>query len=327
MNPHKKLQILDQEFAGCLFRIPADGGRVLWQVTNVCNYGCHYCIFASGPRRIVGELSFTEITQSIQHLANLSFSSFKFTGGEPFVRRDMIDILTFCSDRGLAYNISSNASLLDGEKVQRLKGLSGLEMMHVSFDGPTRSIHEAARGKKTFFPSLRGLSLLLEAQVPVRVGTVIFAGNEYFLSETANFLYQQGVPEVVFSLMEPAGRLSIDSPLLATRSPRVLQEELESLQSIYEGRMRIVGNVKSQEEKKNCGRCPGGERFLFIDNLGRVSPCSWISERAPEFISQKTLRDSSVDAVLGGRPMKRFIDWKVAHQRNGIGGCPLRWNE
>ena len=36
----------------CLFRIPENGGRVLWEITNTCNYNCSYCIFSSETKKI-----------------------------------------------------------------------------------------------------------------------------------------------------------------------------------------------------------------------------------------------------------------------------------
>ena len=50
----------------CLFRIPENGGRVLWEITNTCNYHCSYCIFSSESKKYENELSTEEIKKAIK---------------------------------------------------------------------------------------------------------------------------------------------------------------------------------------------------------------------------------------------------------------------
>ena len=45
----------------CLFRIPENGGRVLWEITNTCNYRCSYCIFSSEAKKIFRRIKTTTI--------------------------------------------------------------------------------------------------------------------------------------------------------------------------------------------------------------------------------------------------------------------------
>ena len=52
----------------CLFRIPENGGRVLWEITNTCNYHCSYCIFSSESKKYENELSTEEIKKAIKEL-------------------------------------------------------------------------------------------------------------------------------------------------------------------------------------------------------------------------------------------------------------------
>ncbi len=76
----------------CAFRIPENGGRVLWEITNTCNYHCCYCIFSSESKIYENELNTNEVKRVIEELKENHFSYIKFTGGEPFTRKDMIEI-------------------------------------------------------------------------------------------------------------------------------------------------------------------------------------------------------------------------------------------
>ena len=92
----------------CLFRIPENGGRVLWEITNTCNYHCSYCMFSSEAKKYEGELTTDEIKRTIKDLKENNFKYIKFTGGEPFTRKDMTEILKYASELGFDMDISTN---------------------------------------------------------------------------------------------------------------------------------------------------------------------------------------------------------------------------
>ena len=59
-------------------------------------------------------------------------------------------------------------------------------------------------------------------------------------------------------------------------------------------------------------KCPGGNHFIFIDNLGRVSPCTWIYEKNKDFISKQSLKNETLQNVLSEENLKQFICGKKA---------------
>ena len=101
-----------KEYDFCKFRIPKDGGRVIWEITNACNYTCSYCIFASTGKIPEGELNTQDIFNTIDELKNNNFKYLKFTGGEPFIRKDMVDILKYSFKNDMICDISTNASFI-----------------------------------------------------------------------------------------------------------------------------------------------------------------------------------------------------------------------
>ena len=269
----------------CKFRIPEKGGRVIWEVTNECNYACSYCIFASTGKKPEGELHTEKVFKTLEDLKLNGFSHIKFTGGEPFIRPDMLDILKKAKDLGFFCDISTNASFLNNEIVNELEKLD-LEMVHISLDGHNKEIHEAVRGKKSFEPTYQGLSLLFGKKIKVRVGCVIHKFNENYLEDMINFCESLSVNELVFSMMEPVGRLRGKEIGLATKSVNELSKELNGLISKYTLKVshNLTSNIKSIEEPVSSISCPGGQKFLFINSTGDVSPCTWITERAAQFV-------------------------------------------
>ncbi|MBI4919057.1 radical SAM protein [archaeon] len=304
----------------CLFRIPQEGGRVLWQITNVCNYDCSYCIFASGPQKINGELNTEEIIRGINALKNKGFSHIKFTGGEPFVRKDLVEVLEYAANSGLVVDVSTNASLVTKEKAQRLAS-AGLNMVHVSVDGHIKEIHDGVRGEGTFVRTLNGLQNIVNEGIYVRVGTVIFKQNDSYLRNVVELCLQQGVNEVIFSIMEPAGRIAGDYSSVTQKSAQELADTIDELSLGYIGRIKVHHNFNPNAENSTCSSCPGGKKFLYIDNLGRVSPCTWIVERNPEYRSKLTVREG-LDIVLNSSQLQNYLK-----SIEGTTGCPLRWKK
>lgn len=318
-------QFKTADYDFCLFRIPEDGGRVLWQITNVCNYDCSYCIFASGPEKINGELSTDEVKRAVEGLKERDFRHVKFTGGEPFVRKDMLDILQYAANSNFVVDVSTNASLITPEKAKRISSM-GLNMVHVSVDGHQRQIHENVRGEGTYDSTLRGLQNLTDQGIYVRVGTVLYTQNDSLLEEMVQFCEGQGVKEVAFSLMQPAGRMTGDYSLVTRVPSPEIAKTIEELSARYEGRIKVRHNLGNSSGKGSDGICPGATKFLYIDNLGRVSPCTWVSENTGKYDSDVTLKTHSFDEVMQSSPIRDYLERIEEAKQQGLTGCPLRWN-
>lgn len=302
----------NQEFPFCKFRIPQGSGRVIWEITNECNYGCKYCIFASTGRKPERELSKEQIFNALQELKQHNFSHIKFTGGEPFLREDMVEILKEATSLGMECDISTNASKMTDGIAQELKKLH-LEFIHVSMDGHDQSTHELVRGKKSFLPTENGIKTLLNHGLKVRIGCVIHVGNQNLLSDMAEYCIQLGVSELVFSLMEPAGRLRGKTTYLATLSTTELANSLTSIIKSYP-QLKISHNLASLQTMTSPlsymetipvnqkSYCPAGKQFLFIDSLGNVSPCTWVSENRPQYIAGK-ISENTLSDILNSKPI------------------------
>lgn len=315
------VQIKSKSSGHCLFRIPEETGRVLWQLTNVCNYNCRYCIFSSGPERIEGELSFEEICRILAELKQANFRSIKFTGGEPFARKDLISILERAHQLNLQFDLSTNASLIDKRRAIAL-AKTDPEMVHVSLDGGDEETHDSIRGGGTFKKTLAGILNLTHAGMKLRIGCVVFRNNETKLDSIVGLCHTLGANEVIFSRMQPLGELRGNNALCATRSDASLNIEVEALASTWRNKIKVSGNFQVAASYERPARCPGGERFLFIDNLGFLSPCTWALEHDPKVRTFRSLKETSLNELLGNSVMNDFRAMIAEREANGAVGCP-----
>lgn len=302
----------------CLFRIPENGGRVLWEITNTCNYNCSYCIFSSETKKYENELTTNEVKRTIDELKKNNFTYIKFTGGEPFTRKDIIEILKYASELGFDMDISTNASLITDEIAKELEKIK-FPMVHVSLDGYDKISHEYVRGKNTFERTLKGIRYLTDNNVYTRIGTVIYKKNEDKLEEIIKLAIGLKVNEIIFSFMEAVGRLNGDETLVSKRTINSVKDELEKLAIKYKEKIKVKYSFTESKITETEGCCPAVNKFLYINNLGEISPCTWVVAQNPEYKSELTLKNNSFTEIIESEPIQRFLKYI---EENQIKGCP-----
>ncbi|MDI9612257.1 MAG: radical SAM protein [Acidobacteriota bacterium] len=153
---------------------------VLW-VTTACNAHCAYCYRNDEPPRVMSE----EIARAALDLALGSGARFhvQIAGGEPSLALDLVrQIGAWLRESGAAATIAmqTNGTLVDAEVIDACRRYA-IEI-GMSIDGPPK-VHERLRGKAS--ATFRGLALLAEAKIPVRVTTVLTKENTGHLSQLA----------------------------------------------------------------------------------------------------------------------------------------------
>lgn len=284
----------------CKFTLPDDGGKTIWEITHKCNYHCSYCIFSCNGTNIKDELTTEECFHVIDELRDKGFKHLKITGGEPFIRKDMTDILKYAS-KYMITDISTNASFITDELVDRLNKID-LKMIHVSIDGD-KLTHETLRGKNTYDLTIRGLESLKKSKNKVRIGTVISSLNEESLESIIKDMLEYKVDEIIFSIMEPPKDSSRE--YFKTRTINSLISEINSLKDKYRDKLTINANFITSHN--HTMMCPAGDKFLYINNFGCVSPCPWVHEKNPSMISKISLRNHTLDEVMDDETMKEFL--------------------
>jgi radical SAM protein with 4Fe4S-binding SPASM domain len=185
---------------------------IQWHLTERCNLRCSHC-YQSGQG--TDELSLAEIREVAEEVSDMlaawseiyeiTFSpSFNITGGEPFLREDLFDIIDHLSGRRFALYLLTNGTLIDREKAVRL-AMTGVEGVQVSIEGP-EGIHDRIRGKGSFAASLRGISFLLDAGITVTLNATLSEINANHFPEMVSLASSIGAQRLGFSRLVPSGR-------------------------------------------------------------------------------------------------------------------------
>lgn len=308
---------MNQEF--CLFKI--DQKRVIWEVTNYCNYQCKHCCASASKTDTMEEIGTKRFLSILDELKDFGIKEIYFSGGEPFSRKDILAILKHAKENGIVCNISTNGSFITEEIANELETLN-LNKVHISLDSHKENDFNEFRGGDYFVPTISAIKLLKKHHLYVRVGTVIWQKNINQLEDMIQFLISLGVDEVVFNWLVKVGRLVENNDVCVDVSHfgetiKKIQEYMKT----YQDKIKIsMHRHESFEENEDI--CPAGETFFYIDPRGYVSPCSWIKKMDSQFTSHQTLKDVSFGEIIQSEEIKKFNQMKKQRSKIYKTGCP-----
>jgi MoaA/NifB/PqqE/SkfB family radical SAM enzyme len=251
--------------------------QVLLQVTNRCNMTCDFCDFwpnGVAPQQELSLENFRELARQLDELGTFFIS---VEGGEPFVRKDLIEILTVLSRRHVTC-LYTNGWFVT-EPSARAVYESGVTQVGVSIDYADPALHDRRRGiAGATERAWRAVELFRDAAPSkgrqVHVMTVVMADNLGELEPLLQRSRDAGVGHWV-TLVSASGyrrgtggkppAAPISEHLLALRKRydhfRVFRDYLEGV------------DVFTGAQSGSLPRCHAGEQSFNIDHQGGVSPC------------------------------------------------------
>jgi len=141
----------------------------LWfQVSGtVCNLRCSHCFISCSPENdSFWFLSRKQVREALEDSVRHGVKEYYFTGGEPFMNRDILGILEDTLALGPA-TVLTNATVLPGRRVEALAELAAASPytleLRVSLDGTTVETNDAIRGEGAFRRALQGMERLVAA--------------------------------------------------------------------------------------------------------------------------------------------------------------------
>ncbi len=291
--------------------------------TRRCNLHCPTC-FANAAAYPVSDDAALEVwCRIMDKLAESGVSTAIVTGGEPFVRQDIIELLGYA--RGSFKNVflNTNGTLLTREICTRLPDL--VDRVHVSLDGSTPEIHDYFRGKGNYDKTLHSVRLLKEAGIEnLAISPTLTRINIEDLPNMLHLALGLGV-SIRTSVFLPVGRGACNAPTLSP-TPRqlvdvfrethrmLLQYSDEDL-GAQKNFLGILGGTKVQCGAARDSICVGGD--------GVVYPCNTLHEA--EFGMGSLLEARDVGSLLAGSAVTRMFDSLHVESRASCRTCDVRY--
>lgn len=181
------------------------GPVVVWNCTRTCNLKCIHCYSSSENKKYDGELSTTESKAFIDDLAEFKVPVILFSGGEPLVRKDLLELASYAKSKGIRSTISTNGTLITPEVAKSIKEI-GISYVGISLDGIGEN-NDKFRGQKgAFEKALQGIRNCIEVDQKVGLRFTINKHNFSELDEIFKLVEKEDIPRICFYHLVYSGR-------------------------------------------------------------------------------------------------------------------------
>jgi len=306
---------------------------VICEISYLCNLECPTCFrWTSKPDE--HELAADEWKRVLAKLkAWLGTFNLTFSGGEPFLRKDILEIFKFASENGIVTQVVSNGSFIDKALAKRIIA-SGLDGLTLSLNSMNPAIHNKTRGTSGAFNEVMTAIDNLQDRKGMRLSlsTTIVKDSISGLIDVIEFAKAKGIYGVNMSPIMPATTLpifnkdgeakksSIGTPyrdLLRNKEDVQIDEVFDRLIAMKEQGYPILNSEGHLKEIAKYLKdptnpellekvCQTGVKNFNIDPFGNVRLCSIM-----EIVGNIT-KDS---------PAEIWRSANAAHQREAVRTC------
>ncbi len=201
---------------------------VVWNVGRRCNLKCVHCYSSSKNKYYADELTTSQGKALIDDLADFGSPVILFSGGEPLMREDLLELAKYATSKKMRAVISTNGTLISRDIAKDLKSV-GLSYVGVSLDGVGET-NDRFRGKKGAFDlALNGIRNCQEAGIKVGLRFTINKRNAADIPAIFKLLEEENIPRVCFYHLVYSGRGSklVEEDLTKEETRRVVDQIID----------------------------------------------------------------------------------------------------
>jgi radical SAM protein with 4Fe4S-binding SPASM domain len=258
-------------------RIPLSGTI---ELTNRCPLNCSHC-YNNLPMNDIAarkrELSTNEYKDVLDQLAELGALWVCFSGGEIFARRDFFDIYEYAKNKGFLITLFTNGILIDERVADRLAELRPFSIEITLYGRTQETYDELTRIPGSWAKCMRGIELLLERKLPLKLKTVAVSVNKHEIFDMKTFAEELGVDFKFDSAMNP--RIDCSSSPLAVRLTPLEAVDLDLRDPARVEAWRALAKTSVMRALPAAGEtpqlydCGGGVSSWAIDPYGNLTIC------------------------------------------------------
>lgn len=258
-----------------------------------CNSKCVMCYASKLKRHDNSYLTVDEYRDIWRQASKLGAFSVILSGGEPTLRKELLDIVSVMDPKNTIFALVSNSLSLNKSYLSELKS-AGIETIHLSLDSTDEETNDHIRGTKGHFKKvIQSIKEAKDLGFSVYLSTVIAHNGIGKMKEMVKFAKNNNIG-IVFSLACVSGNWSEEKDVLLT------PEEWQYVQLYMKSNPFIRSdwtiNFSMQQE------CPGGREKLSVSCYGDVMGCGM------NYISFGNVREEPLEKIW--RRMGNFPDFK-----------------
>ncbi len=314
-----------------------------WELTRACAYRCRHCRAEAQPRRHPLELTTSEAFRLVDQVREMGDPILVVTGGDPMMRPDLFDILSYASERGLRVALAPTTTPLVTRQALRRAREAGVRRLAISIDGPSAEVHDGFRRMRGSFQMALAIARAArEEGLPLQVDTTLSRWNSALLEEMAALVATLDAVQWSIFFLVPVGRALHEDVLTP-------QEHEEAFHRIYELSKQAPYDVKVtcapayrrvvMEREGVPAHGPrllagagfryadgldrpavginDGKGFCFVSHLGEVWPSGFLP------LSAGNVRRTPIGEIYRNSPLFRALR-DPTRLKGRCGRCPYR---
>ena len=296
---------------------------ISWNTTNQCNMYCAHCYRDAG-QKAEEELNNFEAKKLLEEIARAGFKIMIFSGGEPLMRPDIVELVQHAKALGLRPVFGSNGTLLTKELARALKK-AGTMGMGISLDSTDPAKHDKLRSYPGGWEqALRGMAYCREAGLPFQVHTTVMEWNQSEIEAITDLAVELGAVAHHIFFLVPTGRaVNIEEESLRAREyedllERILEKQKQvpiELKPTCAPQFMRIARQKGLKMRFSKG-CLAGTSYCIISPEGDVQPCAYLN------ILAGNVRETPFDEIWRSSPL--FLKLRTEEYGGGCGSCEYR---
>jgi radical SAM protein with 4Fe4S-binding SPASM domain len=302
----------------------------LWiHTNNSCNLTCSHCLVSSGPDGDKG-LPAEKFLKVIAEARALGTRRFFFTGGEPFLRKDLLELIeAVLSDPRAELAILTNGILLTETKLAELNRWEASRLrLQISLDGSTPATNDPIRGTGSYQKIIEGIRAAVGAGLSVTVSTVITQTNADDVPSITRLVGGLGGTTHHLLWLHKRGRA--DERGLDRTPP--IERVIDVVRRAREVGRSVGVMIDNHEAIKARLRYPAGTKrdlasaavsSLCVYSDGTVYPSAAMAN-VPELYCGNVLRQS-LGEIWNGSPVTRSFQQATVEEKPICRSCPLKF--
>ena len=256
---------------------------VSWNTTNACNMYCDHCYRDAGSKA-AEELTTAEAKTMLEQIARAGFKIMIFSGGEPLLRPDLLELVAYANKLSLKPVFGTNGTLLTSKTVSELKE-SGARGMGISLDSLDSEKHDSLRRKPGAWQgAVQGMRNCRQMGLPFQLHTTVMEWNSSELEELTDFAVQEGAQAHHIFFLVPTGRaVSIEEKSLRAEAYEELIARIMKKQQTVDLELKPTCAPQFMRIARQMGMdirftrgCLAGIAYCIISPTGQVQPCAYL---------------------------------------------------
>ncbi len=309
-------------------------------LTGKCNFRCRYCFYADAMQTRP-DLASEAWHSFLAELGKLAVREVCLSGGEVFVRPDLMDLIDQVTANRMRYSLLTNGTLITEKSVAALEKFgrpARLSSIQVSIDGSCPEIHDKSRGRGSFDRAIAGLRLLKEAGFPVTSRVTVNRFNVDDLENIARLLLDEiRLPSFGTNDAIPMGAGCGNQDEIALRPVQHVKamKTLSLLAERYNGRITAMAGplAKQRMYKEMAHARTTGEKTtrwqmgyltacgcvfnkLAVHHDGAITPCNMLSK-----LELGRINIDSLKTVWKTHPTLKALKERRQIPMNEVPGC------